>query len=212
MGSVKYTNNSKKMKSVTRLPGWILKIKGNVDSKKGKGVCDEYIRRLTKKQASLEADEVIAAENALHDVRKEAAVILTGFSEQKEAMMNIPENTTGNTPEVIRSNRRNNRRREEAISSLKSSIEKLTMINEQIINTNTVLDERLNKMRNNTAEKIHAYTVGIRCSNLPEYQFELSEMNDHAREIYLKKHEELDKRIRDVISNKMGADTEEVVA
>lgn len=212
MGNVKYIKNSRKIKKVTHLPGWMLKIKGNVDSKKGKGVCDEYITRLTKKLAALESDEVIAAENALHEVRKEAAVILTGFSEQKNALINIPKNTAGETPEVIRSNRRNNRLREEAISSLNSSIKILTTIHEQIINTNTVLDERLNKMRNNTAEKIHAYMVGIRCINLPDYKVALSETNDQAREIYLKKHEELDKRIHDVISNKMGADTEEVVA
>ena len=78
---------------------------------------------------------------------------------------------------------------------------KLTMINEQIINTNTVLDERINKLRNNAAEKLHAYIAGIRCGSLTDYTFELSENDDDARQIYLEK---LDKKIQDIVNRRFG--------
>lgn len=209
MKNINYTSNSKKVKSVTYLPGWILRIKGRFDSKKGKGVCDEYIHRLTKKLAAMEADEVIDAENALHAVRKEAAVTITGFSEQKAALAKIPENTGKDTVETIRNNRRNSKRRSDVINELKTSVEKLTNINEQIINVNTVMDERIYKMRNNAAEKIHAYIVGIRCGSLDDYRYDLSEADNYAEEIYRTKHEKLDEKIREIIGIKKD---EEMIA
>lgn len=204
MKGANYTKNPKKVGNVIKAPGFILRIQGKLDSKKGKGVCDEYIRRVVRKLASMEGDEVIQAENALHDVRKEAAVILTEFSEKKETLSEIPENTGGKTVEEIRDNRRKSRRRKDATNSLKESMNKLTTINEQIINTNTVLDERINKLRNNAAEKLHAYIAGIRCGSLTDYTFELPEADDDARQIYLAKHEMLDKKIRDIVNRRFG--------
>ena len=152
MKGTNYMKNPKKVGKVIRTPGFILRIQGKMDSKKGKGVCDEYIQSVVRKLASMEGDEVIQAENALHDVRKEAAVILAEFSEKKEALSEIPENTGGKTVEEIRDNRRKSTRRKDAANRLKEAMNKLTTINEQIINTNTVLDERINKLRNNAAE------------------------------------------------------------
>ncbi|MDY4834868.1 MAG: hypothetical protein SO181_06990 [Frisingicoccus sp.] len=204
MKSTNYMKNPKKVGKVIRTPGFILRIQGKMDSKKGKGVCDEYIQSVVRKLASMEGDEVIQAENALHDVRKEAAVILAEFSEKKEDLSEIPENTGGKTVEEIRNNRRKSTRRRDAANRLKEAMNKLTRINEQIINTNTVLDERINKLRNNAAEKLHAYISGIRCGNLTEYTFELPETDDDARQIYLEKHERLDKKIRDIVDRRFG--------
>ena len=204
MKGTNYMKNPKKVGKVIRTPGFILRIQGKMDSKKGKGVCDEYIQSVVRKLASMEGDEVIQAENALHDVRKEAAVILAEFSEKKEDLSEIPENTGGKTVEEIRDNRRKSTRRKDAANRLKEAMNKLTTINEQIINTNTVLDERINKLRNNAAEKLHAYIAGIRCGSLTDYTFELSENDDDARQIYLEKHEMLDKKIRDIVDRRFG--------
>ncbi len=204
MKGANYMKNPKKVGKVIRTPGFILRIQGKMDSKKGKGVCDEYIQSVVRKLASMEGDEVIQAENALHDVRKEAAVILAEFSEKKEDLSEIPENTGGKTVEEIRDNRRKSTRRRDTVNRLKEAMNKLTMINEQIINTNTVLDERINKLRNNAAEKLHAYIAGIRCGSLTDYTFELSENDDDARQIYLEKHEMLDKKIRDIVDRRFG--------
>lgn len=204
MKGTNYMKNPKKVGKVIRTPGFILRIQGKMDSKKGKGVCDEYIQSVVRKLASMEGDEVIQAENALHDVRKEAAVILAEFSEKKKDLSEIPENTGGKTVEEIRDNRRKSTRRRDAANRLKEAMNKLTTINEQIINTNTVLDERINKLRNNAAEKLHAYIAGIRCGSLTDYTFELSETDDDARQIYLEKHEMLDKKIRDIVDRRFG--------
>ena len=204
MKGTNYMKNPKKVGKVIRTPGFILRIQGKMDAKKGKGVSDEYIQSVVRKLASMEGDEVIQAENALHDVRKEAAVILAEFSEKKEDLSEIPENTGGKTVEEIRDNRRKSTRRRDTVNRLKEAMNKLTMINEQIINTNTVLDERINKLRNNAAEKLHAYIAGIRCGSLTDYTFELSENDDDARQIYLEKHEMLDKKIRDIVDRRFG--------
>lgn len=204
MKGTNYMKNPKKVGKVIRTPGFILRIQGKMDSKKGKGVCDEYIQSVVRKLASMEGDEVIQAENALHDVRKEAAVILAEFSEKKEALSEIPENTGEKTVEIIRDNRRKSTRRRDAVNRMKEAMNKLTTINEQIINTNTVLDERINKLRNNAAEKLHAYIAGIRCGSLKDYTFELSDASDDARQIYLEKHEMLDKKIRDIVNRRFG--------
>lgn len=204
--------HSKKMHNVTILPGWILKLKGKFDSQKGKGVCDEYIQRLTGRVAAMEADEIIDAEKALHNARKEAAVILTGFSDKKEVLSKIPDNRKEETVFDIRNNRRNRKCRGDAQKSLKAAVEKLTEINEQIIDMDIVLDERIHKIRNHAGEKIHAYIIGIRCGSLSDYIYDLSDIDDSARMIYIEKHKSLDRRIREVIGDRMQEDTEEVVA
>ncbi|MEY8428026.1 hypothetical protein AALA00_09990 [Lachnospiraceae bacterium 46-15] len=199
----KYASNSKRTKSVTRLPGWILRIKGKLDSKKGKGVCDEYIHHLSKRLVVMESAEVIRAENGLFEDRKKAAAVLAGFSEQKELLDREPDGRQkGSDVEAIRANRKDAERKEAARSGLRDGIENLTVINEQIINTDTVLDERINKMRSKAAEKIHAYVVGIRCGELREYTCDLSAPEDSAREIYIAKHRELNEKIRMVIAGR----------
>ena len=200
MKNGKYASNSKRIKSVTRLPGWILRVKGRLDSKKGKGVCDEYIHHLSRRLVAMESEEAICAENGLFEDRKKAAAILAGFSEKEELLDREPDSKqAGNDVEAIRAGRRDAEKKEAARSGLRNAIENLTVINQQIINTDIVLDERINKMRSKAAEKIHAYVVGIRCGELGEYTCDLSEPEDSAREIYTEKHRELDGKIRMVI-------------
>ena len=135
MSNTMYVINRRKVRSVTWMPGFILKFKGRLDSRKGGGVCNGYICQLYRKLAVLEVDEVIVVENLLFHTRKKAAVILTRFTEQERYL---------------------------------SGIVKLTAIHEEIINADTILDERINEMRNKAMEKIHAYITGIRCGQLRE--------------------------------------------
>lgn len=210
MKNIKYAINSKCTQRITYLPGWALSIKGKIDSQKGRGVCDEYIRRLHRKQISLETQEVINTENALFDVRKEAAVILSGLEEQRRQWKEIPAKTTGSDVASIRMNRRNIQRANTIKTEIKKNIEKLTMLNERIINANTVLDERINQLRNNTAMKIHAYIQGMRCQKNDNYECDIMITDDSARQIYDEKHKELDQKIRTVVNLNMEV-SEDVV-
>ena len=170
MSNVMYSMNKRKVKSVTWMPGFILKLKGRLDSRRGEGVCNEYICQLYKKLAAMEVNEVVEAENLLFDARRSAAVILTRFAEQKRFL---------------------------------SGVVKLTAINEEIINVNTILDERINEMRNKALEKIQAYIVGIRCGQISDYKCEIEDISDNARVIYRIRHEEQDRKIREAIGFKM---------
>lgn len=166
MSDVMYVMNRRKVKSVTRMPGFILKLKGRLDSRKGEGVCNEYICQLYKKLAAMEVTEAVASENLLFEARKRAAVILTRFAEQERYL---------------------------------SGMVKLTAIHEEIVNTNTILDERINEMRSKAMEKIHAYIAGIRCGQLSDYRFEAGDISDSARTIYKIMHAQQDRKIREAI-------------
>lgn len=170
MPNTMYTMNSRKVKSVTCAPGFILKLKGRLDSRRGEGVCNEYISQLYKKLAAMEVNEVVAVENLLFDARKRAAVILTRFAEQERFLSGVVE---------------------------------LTAIYEEIVNTNTILDERIDETRNKTMEKIHAYIVGVRCGQLSDYKCGIDDISDNARVIYRIRHKEQDRKIREAIGLKI---------
>lgn len=170
MSNTMYAMNSRKVKSVTWIPGFVLKLKGRLDSRRGEGVCNEYICQLYKKLAAMEVNEVVAVENLLFDARKLAAVILTRFAEQERFL---------------------------------SGVVKLTAIYEEIVNANTILDERINETRNKAMEKIHAYIVGVRCGQLSDYKCGMDDISDNARGIYRIRHKEQDRKIREAIGLKM---------
>ena len=200
----------RKVKSVTWMPIWALKLKGRWDSAHGEGVCDGYINCLNRKRAFLEGDEVIAVENELFHARKEAAVILSGLSEQKLQLLELPEQKAGDSVEVIRENRKNADRQGAARAKIKNSIENLTMIDETIIHVESVLDERIHMIRSNMREKVNAYMIGIRCGELKDYTEQASEFDDTSRELYKSKHEELDCKIREIVKECSAMVVEEV--
>ncbi len=199
MAQKKYGAYPKRVKPVTRTPGWILRIKGRRDSRKGKGVCDEYIRRQRRRLGVAESREVIHAENRLFSSRKEAAVLLARLSELTKTQAEIISYNGDSRAETIRANRRNAQRRAEASEEIREIIKKLTMINEMLINTDLVLDEKINKLRSGLEEKFHAYAAGVRAGKLQEYEYEKDDGDDSAREIYRNRHNGLDGKIREIV-------------
>lgn len=199
MARRKYRAYSKRVKPVTRMPGWILRIKGRRDSRKGKGVCDEYICRQRRRLGVAESREVIRAENRLFSPRKEAAVLLARLSELTKAQADIISYNRDSRAETIRVNRRNAQRRAAASEEIREIVKKLTMINEMLINTDLILDEKINKMRSGLEEKLHAYAAGVRAGKLPDYEYVKGAEDDSAREIYRNRHDGLDGKIREVV-------------
>lgn len=195
----KYSAYSNKVKQVTRMPGVFLKIKGKLDSRKGAGVCDETIHRWERKLVALESKEAIQAENWLFEGRKEASVILVRLPELEKVQMEISDNISSGTAESIRLQRKDTARKMAAVAEIHDILQKLTAIYEMIINTDLILDERINKMRRGVEEKIHTYISGIRAGKLKDYQYESKGEDDTAREIYHNRHKELDTRIAKAI-------------
>ena len=195
----KYSAYSNKVRQVTRMPGVFLKMKGKLDSRKGAGVCDETIHRWERKLAAVESKEASQAENWLFEGRKEASVILVRLSELEKVQAEISDDIGEGTVESIRLQRKNTARKTTAVAEIHNSLQKLTAINEMIINTDLILDERINKMRRGVEEKLHAYTSGVRALKLKDYHYESKIEYDTAREIYHNRHEELDTRIAKAI-------------
>lgn len=195
----KYSAYSNKVRQVTRMPGVFLKIKGKLDSRKGAGVCDETIHRWERKLAALESKEAIQAENWLFGGRKEASVILVRLYELEKVQEEISDDISAGTVESIRLQRKNAAKKMAAVAEIHSSLQKLTAINEMIINTDLILDERINKMRRGLEEKRHAYLSGIRAGKLKDYHYESKNEDDTARELYHDRHKELDVKIAKAI-------------
>ena len=195
----KYSAYSNKARQVTRMPGVFLKIKGKMDSRKGAGVCDETIHRWERKLAALESKEAIQAENRLFKPRKEASVILVRLYELEKVQKEFPDNIRNGTVESIRLQRKNTAKKMAAVAEVHNILQKLTAINEMIINTDLILDERINKMRRGLEEKQYAYLSGIRAGKLKDYHYESKNEDDTARELYHNRHKELDVKIAKAI-------------
>lgn len=195
-----YTSDLKKIQPVTRVPGIFLRIKGKLDSRRGQGVCDAYIEKLRSKLSAIESREVTCAENELFDSRKEAAVILTNFSEKKRKLQEIPQETNGISIEEIRADRKNAKKREATKTDIHRALESLASINETIVNVDTILEERIYRARNHTDAKIRMYMEGVRSGKQKDYCM-TDPADDLAREAYYQKHQMLDEKIREMVQS-----------
>lgn len=188
---------------VCRTPAFFLKLKGKLDSRKGEGVCDEFIRRLLKKEAFIETNECLDAEKILKETREQGASAIIRLSADKAVIGESASVTSGNTPQEKRIERANSARRVGAAGTAKAALDELTRINETIICVDTILEERIEKIRNHTQEKVHSYISGVRSGKIPEYNGVDMDFSDKALDIYRTKHAELDGKICDIVSNSM---------
>ncbi len=193
---------SAKIKRVTLMPGWLLKFKGRWDSRKGDGVCDEFLKKLTKKAAAIEAMEAIKAESVLHGRRKLGGELLLVLSENREAAHNKPELEEVTSPKIARKNNQKMSAHINGKNIFKEARKQLSEINEDIIFVDTVLSEKTEKLHSQTIEKFHAYVSGVRAGKLPDYTVK-SGFDSKASDIYHAKHAELDTMIHNVVSDKM---------
>lgn len=205
-----YASDSKKIRSVTRMPGAFLRIKGRLDSRCGQGVCDAYISKLRSRLAAIESREVACAENELFGLRKEAAAILTSLPEKRGKLTEleeIPERTDGMSIEEIRLDRKNTEKRDALEADIHLALESLTSINETITNTESILDERIHRARNLADAKIGSYISGIRSGRQNDYHT-ADLVDDRAKESYRMKHEMLDEKIRTIVYKSMYGEGE----
>lgn len=192
-----------KIKKISYAPTWWIKLKGKHHSRRGKGVCDEYLRKLIKKEASIESLEVINAEKALESTRKAGANALVTLSENKSRLSEVPNDSNEHSVEAIRTNRHNLNNKNLALSAIKDMLERLSQINETIVSADAVLSEHIMNLRNQTAEISHTYISGVRSGKIPDYEFLMKEYDDIPQKVYLEKHNELDSRIRNITNEYM---------
>lgn len=200
MKKINKFRKGKGLKPVTRMPDCLLKFKGKRDSKRGSTVADAYIDKLKRKCEATENFEAITAEGILSDDRKRSSAAIYNISENQKFLDNKPRMKENTSAKAIRENRRT----ADQISSAKSSIESgyTTLFNvyQNIVNIDTVLDERITKSRKKALEKVNIYISGVRSGKLRDYNADFEFLND-AYEIYKQKHSEDDERIRAIINS-----------
>lgn len=199
MRDTKYTKNAKRVKPVTCMPGWMLKMKGFLDSFKGESVCDKYLERLHKKLASQAGNEDIAAENDLFLLRKEASFLVLKFREQQKKMGAIPADKSGDSVEVIRENRRNGAAYRAARAEMQETVQQMTDIDETINHIETIRNIRIARMESLKEEKIAAYVSGVRCGKIKKYAPPESRYDDTARHLCREKHDALEQQMQLVL-------------
>ena len=200
MNNVDKFRNGKGLKPVTRMPNWLLKFKGKLDSKRGSTVADAYIDKLKRKCEAIENVEAITAEGILSDDRKRSSIAIYNIFEKQRFLDNKPEIKENTSAKTIRENRRTAGQISSAKSSIESGYTTLFNVYHNIVNIDTVLDERITKNRKKALEKVNVYISGVRSGKLKDYNADFEFLND-AYEIYKQKHSEDDERIRAIINS-----------
>lgn len=200
MNNVTKFRNGKGLKPVTRMPNCFLKFKGKLDSKRGSTVADAYIDKLKRKCEAIENVEAITAEGLLSDDRKRSSVAIYSIFEKQKFLDNKPGMKDNTSAKSIRENRRTASQIRSAQSSIESGYTTLFNVYQNIVNIDTVLDERITKNRKKVLEKINVYISGVRSGKLKDYHADFEFLND-AYEIYKQKHSEDDERIRKIIES-----------
>lgn len=200
MNNVDKFRNGKGLKPVTRMPNCLLKFKGKCDSKRGGTVADAYIDKLKRKCEAIENVEAITAEGILSNDRKRSSAAIYNISEKQKFLDNKPEIKENTSAKAIRENRRTAGQISFAKSSIESGYAILFNVYQNIVNIDTVLDERITKNRKKALEKVNVYISGVRSGKLKDYNANFEFLND-AYEIYKQKHSEDDERIRAIINS-----------
>ena len=194
---------TQKLRKVTRLPKWVLRLMGKLDAKQGVSVVDAHIALWLDRLGAFENDLVKAEEKAVLPVREKAALAASALERAKAdlSVPAIPSNTDEPTdPKLIRAVRdakaKAEGRRNNAESLHKASTEELISCNELIISTNVKTRERIEAMRNTAKASIDAYVKGVR-KVFPDYSPKVT-FSDDALYIYLTHHSALDSKVKEV--------------
>lgn len=81
---------TQKLRKVTRLPKWILRIMGKLDAKKGIGVVDAHIEHWIDKLAAFANELVKAEEKAVFPVRRKSRAWQSPLSKEPRADLSVP--------------------------------------------------------------------------------------------------------------------------
>lgn len=195
---------TQKLRKVTRLPKWVLRLMGKLDAKQGVSVVDAHIALWLDRLGAFENDLVKAEEKAVLPVREKAALAVSAL-ERAKADLSVPAIVSADKPKptdpkLIRAVRNAQEkaegRRNNAESLHKASTEELISCNELIISSNVKTRERIEAMRNTAKASIDAYVKGVR-KVFPDFSPQVT-FSDYALEIYLSPHSVLDAKVKEV--------------
>ncbi len=187
--------NGKKIRKVTVIPNWILRIKGRIDARNGPEVPDAYVEKMYKKLKSFDDYEVRTAENILKAPREAAALNINTLSESSQtiATTNIPHND--GSARGVRGERTARGKVASAMATSSNSSRSIYSINELIISVNSHLQTRIDQTYLTGLEKCKAYECGVK-RKLPDYSIPDFDMNSDAVNKYQATHKVLDDAVK----------------
>ena len=130
----------------THLPGFILRIKGKLDSRKGANTIQAFVKRLVHRVYVLESQEYLLAEELLKNYRTNAAQALFVLND----MILVKENNKV----ALQQNRGIAASRAQASATVIEA-------NEKISNVHSLFAERILKIRNYNDSKLQQYFSGV---------------------------------------------------
>ena len=190
----------KGIKRVTHMPGFFLRIKGKIDSKKPESAAVSFCEKLFNRCQAIENKETIAAEEILHSVRKQASQILASMNGNQMFLKSIPEAQEELSPIEIRANIRNREAKNNTSLELNNQLKAICEINEVIVNINSTLEQRVEKTRNHCLEKINIYIIGLRSGGHKDFTF-VPSFEGKAMTAYNEKHKACDTAINTMAQN-----------
>ncbi len=197
-----YLKNVKKTPAVTLMPCWMLKMKGRMDAKKGKDVCDVAIFRMQRKVCVMESNEGLDVKEVLKEPRKEAILILHKLDTCKEEMKYLSMAPAGGDARIELENLRKAERSGTLNIEYISMLERLVVIHEEIVQVNAMYEERISKLRAQMDEKVQAYCMGV-SHHLSNYEVLEYMGNQWKKNVDERKYLALEERISKVITEKV---------
>lgn len=183
-----------RIRKITHLPGFVLKILGAFDARDGTtDIAEERIRGYLKRADALVEKEILVSSNRALKPRQAGAKLLILLSEDAENRNCISWRDSPVSPYDIRHNRRSS----SAAASFESRIEtrktELSEINEKLLMLSDILDMRIDKTCDKAEAKISAYIRGVR-KQIDGFDPELA-FSQTAYNEYVAKHEKGDTAI-----------------
>lgn len=201
--------NERKLKTVTSLPKWILKLLGRYHAKHGGvNVVDMHIKRWEHKLNAFENEVLKEEEKAMHPIRESAAQAISTISRMKDEIHLLPEHAPEESPSptdpksirAVRNAKANAASKKNmAISKNAASTEDIIRFNELIISSNVDVREYIEYLRNHYSMCVDSYLAGVR-KVLPDYAM-VNSFSNKALEIYEMHHRILDNEIQRIAYN-----------
>ena len=201
-----YIDEKKKAPSVSWMPGWLLAMKGFIDSEFGEQVCNTYLEKLHTKMCVFAEREDRIVEGAMIKLRAEAKELIDEIIENRKALLKIPAIKEGDSIEIARENAGNLENANDMEQKLRDNFRRLTVIPEEMMHIETYRNMYIHhSLRISRDLKMKSYVKGVQTGKCPNFKCPDLVYDDSGRRIYQDEHDALKRKIEELLMDKEGA-------
>ena len=185
----------KNMKKVSILPNFYFALKGSRDAKHAPSTAYSNIVKLVHCTDGLVSKEILKIEDILYPIRKEAAMLITSIVVTSKTLKEMPNEVNDSSAVAIRSNKKLKNSKRSYIAIITNNHSKLAEINELIVVLSSALEQRIERTKKMSLEKISCYECGLRSGGMSDYRYEVT-FSTEAYEKYTAEHKSLMNKIK----------------